>query len=415
MTTFVEFAAVPVEVLLGVYIYEGLFAEHRHPYAAFIYYAVWFVVGELETFYLPIPWLRSLILFLIALVGNYVTYRTKPLPCLYNTALYFLVIVFSDVLCAAILTAAGYGTKIAMGGSERIALIVMARTVNLLLIQILLLIFRRDKPRAFPLISVPLFICQILSFFACYRSFFALGNGENSGTILFTTLSLMVVNIIICFYVRILEDYYRRRAADAAAESLAELQRQYFENMTSRQEETRALWHDIKKYVSAMETMVASDKTDEAQKCFAEIREKYEKINKSVDVGNTVVDSILSDAVRRAGDAGIDLRLNVWVAPELNIPPADLYIIIGNTLDNAFAACEKFPKGKRVIELLLRQSNHLLYYELKNPYLPGEPPKKGGIHGYGLRNVRACVEKNKGAIDVNTDDNFFTISVQLNV
>lgn len=415
MTTFVEFAAVPVEVLLGVYIYEELFAEHRRPYAAFIYYAVWFVVGELETFYLPVPWLRSLILFLIALVGNYVTYKTKLLPCLYNTALYFLVIVFSDVLCAAILTAAGYGTEIDMGGSERIALIVMARTVNLLLIQILLLIFRRDKPRAFPLISVPLFICQILSFCACYRSFSALSSGENSGTILFTTLSLMVVNIIICFYVRILEDYYQRRAADAAAESLAELQRQYFENMTSRQEETRALWHDIKKYVSAMETMVASDNTDEAKRCFEEIREKYEKVSMSVDVGNTVVDSILSDAVRRAGEADIDLRLNVWVAPEMNIPPADLYIIMGNTLDNALAACGGLPREERVIELLLRQSNRLLYYELKNPCPPDGAPKKGGIHGYGLRNVRACVEKNKGAMELSTAGGIFTVSVQLNV
>lgn len=135
----------------------------------------------------------------------------------------------------------------------------------------------------------------------------------------------------------------------------------------------------------------------------------------TVDVGNTVVDSILSDTVRRAGDADIDLRLNVWVAPELNIPPADLYIIIGNTLDNALAACGGLPKDKRVIELLLRQSNHLLYYELKNPYLPDDPPKKGGIHGYGLRNVRACVEKNKGAIDISTADGVFTVSVQLNV
>lgn len=414
MTTFVEFAAVPVEILLGIYIYEGLFAEHRRPYAAFVYYAVWFVVGELGTFFLPIPWLRSLILFLIALVGNYITYKTKPLPCLYNTALYFLVIVFSDVLCAAILTEAGYGMEIAMGASERIVYIVMARTVNLLLIQILLLIFRRDKPRAFPLISVPLFICQILSFFACYKSFFALG-GEDSGTILLTTLSLMVVNIIICFYVRILEDYYRRRAADAAAESLAQLQRQNFESMTSRQEETRALWHDIKKYVSAMEAMVASDKTEEAEKCFQEIREKYEKLSMSVDVGNAVVDSILSDAVRRAGDADIDLRLNVWVAPELNIPPADLYIIIGNTLDNALAACGGLPKDQRVVELLLRQSNHLLYYELKNPYLPGEPEKKPGVHGYGLRNVRACVEKNRGSLDISAEGGQFTVSVQLNV
>ena len=63
----------------------------------------------------------------------------------------------------------------------------------------------------------------------------------------------------------------------------------------------------------------------------------------------------------------------------------------------------------------MRQSNHLLYYELKNPYLPGEAPKKGGIHGYGLRNVRACVEKDKGSMDITTDNGFFTVSVQLNV
>ena len=415
MSVFVELSTVLVEVLLALHLFEGLFSEHRRPYTVFAYYAAFFVTGALGTFFVPLPWLRSLALFLVAFAGNYITYRTKPLSCLYNTALYFVTVILSDVLCAAALTAMGHGTELAMGESERIVYIVMARTVNLFLIQIVLLIFQWDKPRTFPLISVPLFACQILSIFACYRSFFALGNGENSGTILFTTLSLMVVNIIICFYVRILEDYYRRRAADAAAESLAELQRQYFENMTSRQEETRALWHDIKKYVSAMETMVASDKTNEAQKCFEEIREKYEKINKSVDVGNTVVDSILSDAVRRAGDAGIDLRLNVWVAPELNIPPADLYIIIGNTLDNAFAACGELPKGKRVIELLLRQSNHLLYYELKNPYLPDEAPKKSGIHGYGLRNVRACVEKDKGSMDITTDNGFFTVSVQLNV
>lgn len=415
MSVVVEFATVFVEAFLAFHLFEGIFPEHRKPYVAFVYYIVFFTVGVLGTFFVPIPWLRSLILFLTSLVGNYVTYKTKPLPCLYSTVLYYVTVILSDVLCAAALTVAGYGSEIDMGESERIVYIVLARILNLLLIQIVLLIFGRDKPRSFPLISVPLFICQALSIFASYRSFFALSSGENSGTILFTTLSLMVVNIIICFYVRILEDYYQRRAADAAAESLAELQRQYFENITSRQEETRALWHDIKKYVSAMETMVNSDKTAEAERCFAEIREKYEGIDLGVDVGNSVIDSILSDAVRRTGEAGIDLRLNVWVAPELNIPPADLYIIIGNTMDNAFDACRELPKGKRVVDLLLRQSNSLLYYELKNPYLPDEPPKKSGIHGYGLRNVRACVEKDKGSMDISAEDGVFTVSVQLNV
>ncbi len=407
----VEEIAVLTEVLLSLHLYEGLFSEHRRQYGALVYYVVLF----LAAFLTPTPWMRAGILFSISLAGNYITYKTGFLPCLYITALYFSTLVLSDVLCAAALTAAGYGAEFTLGGPAYPVYLIFTKLLNLFLVRISLLIFKGDKPRSFRLISVPLFLCQVLSIFACYKSFFALTDGTDSGTVLLIMLCLLFVNIIICFYGKSLEDYYQRRTSAVAAEKLAELQRQYYESTAARQEETRALWHDIKKYVSAMETMVNSDRTADAEKCFAEIREKYERINTSVDVGNHVVDSILSDAVRRAREADIDLRLNVWVAPELHIPLADLYIIIGNTLDNAFEACRELPDGKRTAELLLRQSNHLLYYELKNPYLADTPPKRDRFHGYGLRNVRACVEKNGGSLDISAVEGFFTVSVQLNV
>lgn len=410
-----ELVTVLVEILLPLHMFEGLLHENRRPYRALLYYTVYGVVLALGTFYIPVPLLRAGIIFLISLVGNYFTYKIKPMPCLYITVLYYVTLVLSDVLCAAALTLAGYGTDFTMGGSERFVYLVLVKFLNLLLVQIVLLIFKRDKPRSISLISTPLLLCHILSFFACYRSFFAITGEADSEILLLTTLCLMVVNIVICFYVKLLESYYQRKNAAVAAGKLSELQRQYFEAMIARQDETRALWHDIKKYVSAMETLVNADKTADAEKCFAEIREKYERVSNSVDVGNSVIDSILSDALRRARDADIDLRLDVWVAPELDIPPADLYIIIGNTIDNAFEACRELPKGKKTVELLLRQSNHLLYYEIRNPYLPDTPPKQDRFHGYGLRNVRACVEKDKGSMEISSTDGIFTVSVQLNV
>lgn len=399
------------EVLLPAHLFEELFTEYRRPYTALAYYVALFMAVYL----VPVLWLRVGIMLVISLVGNYLTYQTRLLPCIFITALYYAILVLSNVLCTAALAAAGYGPDFSIGAPERLACLVAGKLLTLFLTQIVLLVFRRSKPRSFPLISVPLLLCQALSIFACWRSFSGLTVGADSQSVLLTALCLLIVNIIICFYVKVLENYYERTTTAAAAGELAELQRQYFQNLSARQEETRALWHDIKKYVSAMETMVASDKTSEAEKCFAEIRAKYERINLRVDVGNNVIDSILSDAVRRAREENIDLQLNVWVAPELDIPPADLYIIIGNTLDNAFDACRVLPREKRTAALLLRQSNHLLYYELKNPYLPDAPPKRDRFHGYGLRNVRACVERNRGSIDISTADGFFTVSVQLNV
>ena len=407
MAMAVEHIARLTEILLPLHFFEGLFSEYRRSYTAIVYYVALFMAVFFRV--------HVGVLLVISLVGNYLTYKTRLLPCVFITALYYLILVLSNVLCAAALTSAGYAPDYDLGGPGRAAYLVSAKLLTLFLTQIALLVFRRDRPHSFPLISVPLLVCQALSIFACWRSFSALTVGADSETVLLTALCLLLINIIICFYIKILENYYQHTASAAAAGELAELQRKYFENMTARQEETRALWHDIKKYVSAMETMVTSDKTAEAEKCFEEIREKYEGLSTGVDVGNSVINSILSDATRRARDAGIDLHLNVWVAPELNIPPTDLYIIIGNTLDNALEACGRLPKERRAVELLLRQSNHLLYYELSNPYLPDEAPKKGGVHGYGLRNVRACVEKNKGAVELSSGDGRFTVSVQLNV
>ena len=47
----------------------------------------------------------------------------------------------------------------------------------------------------------------------------------------------------------------------------------------------------------------------------------------------------------------------------------DLFIIIGNTLDNAIEACSQIDdKKERIVSVWLYQKNHLLLYEISNPY-----------------------------------------------
>ena len=48
--------------------------------------------------------------------------------------------------------------------------------------------------------------------------------------------------------------------------------------MLSRQEETRALWHDIKKYTLAVEALVADNQINKARDEFQNIQSAYEKI-----------------------------------------------------------------------------------------------------------------------------------------
>ena len=63
----------------------------------------------------------------------------------------------------------------------------------------------------------------------------------------------------------------------------------------------------------------------------------------------------------------------------------------------------------------LLQKNHLLFYEISNPYNGKKTQKSGRIHGYGLKNVEACVERNGGLMSISKENGVFAVSIQLNL
>ena len=109
-------------------------------------------------------------------------------------------------------------------------------------------------------------------------------------------------------------------------------------------------------------------------------------------------------------------RLNyLWVSQELCISPVDLYVIIGNTVDNAVEACAQLPETERKIHIILRQANHMLFYEISNPFDSSGYKKPGQIHGYGLKNVEKCVKNNHGNMEILRENMSFTVSIRLTV
>lgn len=186
--------------------------------------------------------------------------------------------------------------------------------------------------------------------------------------------------------------------------------------MMESQEEIRALWHDITKYMNSMEALVSNDKLDEANSILNDLRSTVASIHLVVDTGNEIIDSILSYEMKSAKKNNVVLKPTVWVSNNLDIPASDLFIILGNTLDNAIEASRNLSNKKdRYIEVDLYQKNHLLSYVVKNKYSSVVAKKPGNIHGYGLKNVKSCVEKNHGSMTVSNFNNTFEVRIVLNV
>jgi sensor histidine kinase regulating citrate/malate metabolism len=151
-----------------------------------------------------------------------------------------------------------------------------------------------------------------------------------------------------------------------------------------------------------------------------QVTELFDGIGRVVNVGNTVVSAVLNASIQKARRMNIETELDIRVQPDLNISAADLSVIVGNTVDNAIEACALAEAGERKISLQLLQKGAMLYYEIKNPIKKQDPEaeteeKNPKLRGYGLRNVKRCIDKYKGTMNIYSGDTYFAVSIHMNI
>ena len=142
-----------------------------------------------------------------------------------------------------------------------------------------------------------------------------------------------------------------------------------------------------------------------------------DSVNEVAQAPSEVINAILNDALGKSSLAGITLKIDVFVSPQLALSPLVLSVILGNTLDNAIRACSGVSADTpKIVSLTLRQKDSILYYRISNPYDPEFSSKKReGIHGYGLKNVSSTVEQIGGTMQINQENNQYTVEIILNL
>lgn len=235
-------------------------------------------------------------------------------------------------------------------------------------------------------------------------------------SILITAAGLLYLNILIVFYAERTQEANQRRHRAELAEQHYVMQEQYYAQLREDQNETRALFHDIQKYLQAMRALVSEANTEEANQVLAQAQGMVQILTSQVDVGNAVVSVILQEYKARAEAADIVFDFDISVPENLGITAVDAYVILGNTLDNALEACCSLPETQRYIRICLRTFHDILYYRIENPYAPDyRSRKKGKGHGYGLHNVRRCVEKYAGDLTVTDGEGEYILSLRMNL
>ena len=142
----------------------------------------------------------------------------------------------------------------------------------------------------------------------------------------------------------------------------------------------------------------------------------------AVNTNHPVVNAVLNQKFHLAREQGTSMIFKVGDMSGMRLNEEETVILLSNLLDNAIRECVKVVKAgrKAVIHIKLVQEDGKIIFSVKNPVVEKVQitdgivqDSNGGMHGIGLSNVKAVVDKYGGDFVISCDSEKFQAVVML--
>lgn len=359
---------------------------------------------------------RTLYLLLGGFLLARLFYEVQTWPAAFASGSFFVLGSVVEILAMLLIGVRLPDTDLLMQvGAARLIYVVFSNLIQIPLLILVSHFFNREESDLRIVWLLPLISIQLASISVCYVVQCHAADKDFPDYMVFFMAVLLFVNIMIVFYVEALRKNEKEKYLAELTEQHYHLQIEYYQQLLEKQQETKALWHDIKKYTTAMQAVAAQNDSEQLRQIAQAAADAYERVKDISAVGNPVVDALLNQYLRSAKENQIQVLLDITIPEVLAISTLLLSVVIGNTFDNAIEACRLIAPEKRVIHLQLRKQNRILFFSIENPYIDAVTQLRvGKHHGYGLKNVERAVNQNNGNFQVEKVDGNFIVQIRLN-
>jgi len=178
--------------------------------------------------------------------------------------------------------------------------------------------------------------------------------------------------------------------------------------------------HDLKKQIKVLREYCNKAQQED----FVEnIGRSISIYDSSVRTGNEVIDTLLTEKSLVCSQHQIALSFVADGESVAFMDPIDLYTVLSNILDNAIESVIRLPDPEqRIVTLRIFQRAGVAFIQEENCYI-GELVMADGLpvttkadqdyHGYGIKSIRAVVEKYKGLLRISTKGQRFELHISL--
>ena len=417
MYYFIELAGSVTNIALLSLFMSRLFVRNKIQSKWYFAFLILLCTGQCVLSLFPnwvIP--RTLYLLLGGFLLARLFYEVQTWPAAFASGSFFVLGSVVEILAMLLIGVRLPDTDLLMqAGAARVIYVVFSNLIQIPLLILVSHFFNREESDLRIVWLLPLISIQLASISVCYVVQCHAADKDFPDYMVFFMAVLLFVNIMIVFYVEALRKNEKEKYLAELTEQHYHLQIEYYQQLLEKQQETKALWHDIKKYTAAMQAVAAQNDSEQLRQIAQAAEDAYERVKDISAVGNPVVDALLNQYLRSAKENQIQVLLDITIPEVLAISTLLLSVVIGNTFDNAIEACRLIAPEKRMIHLQLRKQNRILFYSIENPYIDAVTQLRvGKHHGYGLKNVERAVNQNNGNFQVEKSKGLFVIQIRLN-
>jgi sensor histidine kinase YesM len=268
------------------------------------------------------------------------------------------------------------------------------------------------KKQTLLLIVIPTMSVTILSVLM-------IGNLENTLSLLVCCCTLIINISVFYLYNVLLENYINLRDNDIYKQQTYAYQNQLDVIMES-QNRIRALRHDMKNHILALQVLVQKNEMEEADNYLQSMQSFMANPQEYVATGNDNVDSLLNYKIQKAKDVLNIVETNIRIPENLNLHSFDLNVVLGNLLDNAIRACLQTEEKK--LKITMKLDKGVLFLNICNSCLEIIKGKRNMLettkydkinHGIGLKNVQRIVEKYHGDMEFLCENGSMEVDIML--
>ena len=235
---------------------------------------------------------------------------------------------------------------------------------------------------------------------------------------LISRILLGMVTIVLCK--RIAQDY-RKMLEKIQLNQQLEMQKKYYHSLRQAMEAEREVRHNFKHQLAALRGFLETGNKEELYQYCDMLETKLLNIAEIPYTGNAAADGVLYHYACIAKEEKISFKVCCKL-DKLSISDTDLCCLLGNALDNAVTACERYD-GERYITVVSEKSQEILLLTVDNSFdgmiLKKEEKilsrKRNNEEGIGIQSMKQICEKYNGTCRFEADKNQFEASFMIHI